>query len=137
MSTGNFSPTPEALSVTERTRQMLCEVEQLRRNRKAQDLQQQITRLEQQMEPYGAICLVGRPVTDRRLGSGVITAQEQNRITVEYSPGEQKRYVLSSRFRALPEFPESREVIAAFTEYEQLLQTRDRLQRELDRYTAE
>ena len=137
MSTGKLPPTPEPLTVTERTLQMLREVEQLRHDRKAEDLRRQLTQLEQQMEPYEAISLVGRPVTDKRLGAGVITAQERNCITVAYSPEEQKRYVLSSRFRALPDFPESREVIADFTKYEQLLSAHARLTRELETLESE
>lgn len=68
-----------------------------------------------------------------KYGIGVVASQTGNKITVHF-PTVEKAFVLDEKYSARPSFENDKEIVAAFTEYERLLDRMKQIsRRELDK----
>ena len=66
-----------------------------------------------------------------KYGTGVVTSQTDNKITVQF-PAAEKAFVLDEKYSARPSFENDKEIVAAFTEYGRLLDRMKQIKREMD-----
>ena len=93
-------------------------------------LEQELSELEQKIGDYDELSLTGVQVYFPKYGTGVVTGQKDNKITVQF-PGAEKTFVLDERYSARPSFENDKEIVAAFTEYGRMLEQINKIKREL------
>lgn len=94
-------------------------------------LEQELSDLEQKIGDYEELSLTGVQVEFPKYGTGVVTSQKGNKITVQFSDSE-KAFVLDERYTARPSFENDKEIVAVFTEYGRMLDRIRKIRRELD-----
>ena len=87
-----------------------------KRREKIQKLQSELEELERKAEACEEISLLNVEVTSAQYGKGIITAQDKNKITVQFG-SEEKKYILDEKYTARPAFENDAELIRTFTEY--------------------
>lgn len=118
-------------SIKEYTLEQLREKERLELEAKKNALLDEIRQLEDEIEKYEEIDLIGVQVTDKLTGAvGVIVSQETNSIEVEYEDTT-KAYIINKQFVSRPRFEDDEEIVEAFTEYAVINKRIDTLKREL------
>lgn len=93
-------------------------------------LEEEIRLLENQIDEYRAISLVGTQVYQKAYGTGVIIQQNINMIRVRFGELE-KQYIISKKFPMRPTFEDDAEIVEAMTEYEIKLKELDVLKKKL------
>lgn len=93
-------------------------------------LEEQIRMVENQIEDYRSISLVGTQVHMKALGTGIVVSQNINIIRVKFGDIE-KQYILSTKFPMRPTFEDDADIIAAMTDYDQKLKDLDSLKKKL------
>jgi len=96
------------------------------------DLEQELSDLEQKIGDYEELSLTGVQVEFPKYGTGVVTSQTGNKITVQF-PAVEKAFVLDEKYSARPSFENDKEIVAAFTEYGRLLDRMKQIKREMDK----
>ena len=96
------------------------------------DMEQELSELEQKIGDYEELSLTGVQVEFPKYGTGVVTSQTGNKITVQF-PAVEKAFVLDEKYSARPSFENDKEIVAAFTEYGRLLDRMKQIRRELDK----
>ena len=86
--------------------------------------------VENQIEDYRSISLVGTQVHMKALGTGIVVSQNINIIRVKFGDIE-KQYILSTKFPMRPTFEDDADIIAAMTDYDQKLKDLDSLKKKL------
>ena len=120
-------------SIKEYTLAQLREKERAELELKRNNLLNEIKQLELKIEPYKDISLIGVQVTDKMTGNlGTITAQEVNKVTVQYASGT-KTYFINKKFISRPRFEDDQEIVEAFTEYDEMKTMLDAKYRELSK----
>lgn len=93
-------------------------------------LEEEIRLLENQIDEYRAISLVGTQVYQKAYGTGVIIQQNINMIRVRFGELE-KLYIISKKFPMRPTFEDDAEIVEAMTEHEIKLKELDVLKKKL------
>ena len=93
-----------------------------------EEIDEQIRILENQIDVYRSISLVGTQVHMKGLGSGIVIQQDVNLIRVRFGNVE-KQYFISKKFPMRPTFEDDAEIVDAMTEYEAKLRELDVLKK--------
>ncbi len=93
-------------------------------------LEQEIEELERSCDGCEDISLIGVQVSSGQYGVGTVTAQDINRIKVQFADAE-KSFILDKKFLARPRFENDEEIVAAFTQYGAAQEKIKRLQKQL------
>ena len=94
-------------------------------------LEQEIAELERSYDGCEDISLLGVQVTAKAYGTGIVVAQEINKITVRFAEVE-KTFILDKKFSARPRFEDDEQIVEAFTVYGRAIERIRRIQKELD-----
>lgn len=92
------------------------------------EVDEQIRILENQLDVYRSISLVGTQVQMRLLGTGVVVEQDINRVRVRFGDVE-KQYFISKKYPMRPTFEDDAEIVEAMTEYEAKLKELEALKK--------
>ena len=92
------------------------------------EVDDQIRILENQIDIYRSISLVGTHVQMKGLGTGIVIQQNANLIRVRFGDIE-KQYFISRKFPMRPTFEDDAEIVDAMTEYEAKLRELDVLKK--------
>ena len=95
-------------------------------------LGEQIEALEDEIDQFSEISLVGVSVWQKAYGEGIITRQEMNKIWVDFS-GTERAFTIHRDYIARPTFEDDEEIVGMLTEYGDLTQKLADLRRQLDR----
>lgn len=114
------------------TLQQIRDNEQKERESAIAAIEDEIHSLEIQLEPYESISLVNVTVNQTTYGIGVITKQNKNMITVQFSQIE-KTFQIHKKFSMRPTFENDKEIVDAFTEYTEISEKIKQLQAQLKR----
>lgn len=117
--TAKNEPTPEQTAKVEAEREA-----------RLQDLEQELSELEQSISDYVDISLIGVQVTSGKYGTGVVVSQDINRVTVRF-PDIEKSFILDEKYAARPRFENDEEIVSAFTEYGRVQERIIAIQREI------
>lgn len=93
-------------------------------------LEQELSDLEQRIGDYEELSLTGVQVSFPKYGTGIVTGQTGNKITVQF-PNIVKTFVLDERYSARPHFENDEEIVAAFTEYGRIQDRINQIKKEL------
>lgn len=93
-------------------------------------LEEEIRVLENQIDEYRSISLVGTQVCQKAYGTGVVIQQNINMVRVRFGELE-KQYIISKKFPMRPTFEDDAEIVEAMTEYEIKLKELDVLKKKL------
>ncbi len=111
------------------------EQERLAKEARIKEIEDQLHELQSKAEQYVDISLINVEVFQSTYGKGIVIAQQQNKITVQFDSCE-KTFVINKKFLSRPKFENDTEIVEAFTEYaalcEQIEVLKKRLQRELE-----
>ena len=99
-------------------------------NRGIDLLEEQIRVLENQIDVYRSISLVGTQVHMKALGTGVVIQQNVNMIKVRFGDTE-KQFIISTKYPMRPTFEDDAEIVEAMTDYEVKLKELDALRKKL------
>lgn len=113
------------------TREQLAEKEAQRRQR-IQELETELSELEQQIGDFKDISLIGVEVRAVSGETGTVIAQEVNKVTVQFE-NQRKTYVLDQKYAARPRFENDEEIVSAFTEYGHTTERIEKIRKELQR----
>ena len=80
-------------------------------------LDEQIRVLENQLDAYRSISLVGTQVQMKNLGTGIVIEQNANVIRVRFGEVE-KQYFISKKYPMRPTFEDDEVIVEAMTDYE-------------------
>lgn len=92
------------------------------------EIDEQILVLENQIDVYRSISLVGTQVQMRTLGTGVVVEQDVNRVRVRFGETE-KQYFISKKYPMRPTFEDDAEIVEAMTKYEAKLKELETLKK--------
>lgn len=92
------------------------------------EIDAQIRLLENQIDEYRSISLVGTRVYMRALGDGIVIRQKENSICVRFGEIE-KQYIISKKYPMRPTFEDDEEIVEAMTQYKIKLEELDSLQK--------
>ena len=92
------------------------------------EIDEQIRILENEIDVYRSISLVGTQVHMKSLGVGIVVEQIVNRIRVRFGDVE-KQFFVSKKFPMRPTFEDDAEIVEAMTEYEAKLKELESLQK--------
>ena len=109
------------------------------RERKARERQEQIdaieaeiNKLECRAEVFKGISLINVQVHQSGLGNGIVVEQNVNKVKVRYNDCE-KTYFINRKYFNRPVFEDDKEIVDAFTEYDEIIDQiktlRDKLKR--------
>lgn len=104
--------------------------EEEERQTKIDLLEEQIRVLENQIDVYRSISLVGTQVHMKALGTGVVIQQNVNMIKVRFGDTE-KQFIISTKYPMRPTFEDDAEIVEAMTDYEVKLRELDALRKKL------
>ena len=114
------------------TMQQLREKEEAQRREMIQALEDQIRALDVQLSEYRSLSLLGVTVRQRQYGTGVVIAQKDENITVQF--GDKKvSYIISSQYPLRPRFEEDDTIVAAYTSLAELRKKQETLYKELEK----
>ena len=116
-------------SIKAYTTQQIKEKEQQERQEKIDELKQQIREIEIQLDQYQEISLIGVEVTQAKFGKGVVVDQDGSKIKVQFD-NNAVNYIINRKYPMRPRFEDDTDVVEAFTMYDELIQQRQRLERE-------
>lgn len=106
------------------------EKERLEREAQIAELKDELHTLEMQKEQYENISLLNVEVFQSAYGSGIVIAQQGNKITVKFETCE-KVFIINKKYPVRPKFENDTEIVEAFTEYDNLCQKIDAVKRKL------
>ena len=118
------SETIKAFKLEEAKRQ-----KELERQAKIDELEEQISQLQLQLEPYSDISLINVKVSSNEYGDGIIIDQKGSQIKVKFNECE-KSFVIDKKFLKRPTFEDEEDVVEAFTEYNRLIEEIKKLERQ-------
>ena len=95
-----------------------------------QDLEQELSELEQSISDYVDISLIGVQVTSGKYGIGTVVSQDINRVTVRFTDIE-KSFILDKKYTARPRFENDDEIVSTFTEYGRVQERIKAIQKEI------
>ena len=114
------------------TMQQLREKEEAQRRETIQALEDQIRTLDMQLSEYRSLSLLGVTVRQRQYGTGVVIAQKDENITVQF--GDKKvSYIINSQYPLRPRFEEDDVIVAAYTSLAELRKKQETLYKELEK----
>ena len=93
-------------------------------------LEAQIMQLENQIDIYRSISLVGTQVYHKSLGTGIVTQQNINMVRVRFAETE-KQFIISTKFPMRPTFEDDAEIVTAMTDYEAKMKELESLKKKL------
>lgn len=124
---------PKKESIKDFTIAKMREKEIAELEEKRVELVSSIELLESKADSFKEISLLGIQVTDKSTDTmGTIISQDVNRIKVKY-PTCEKSYFINKKFSARPYFEDDSEIVALFTEYDEIKEQIKRLKSELAR----
>ena len=100
------------------------------REARIQDLEQELSELEQSISDYVDISLIGVQVTSGKYGIGTVVSQDINRVTVRFTDIE-KSFILDKKYTARPRFENDDEIVSTFTEYGRVQERIKAIQKEI------
>ncbi len=106
--------------------------EEKERQAKIEALDEEIHALDAAMDEYREISLLGVEVTQPLYGVGRVIAQEGNRVEVQFKE-KVVPYKISGEYKARPIFEDDEMLVAAFTEYDRLIEKKKELIRKRKR----
>ncbi len=92
----------------------------------------EINELERRAEVFSGISLINVQVNQIGYGVGVIVEQNINQITVRYSDCE-KKYFINRKYINRPVFEDDKEIVDAFTEYDEIMEKIKKLRIQIER----
>lgn len=104
--------------------------EEAKRQAAIDAVEERIREVEEVLDVYRAISLVGVQVYQKKEGYGIVVRQNVNQIVVKFETGE-KTYIVSTKFPMRPTFEDDAEIVAAMTDYVEKLGELKRLQDQL------
>jgi len=107
---------PKKESIRDYTLQQLREAEEAKLQAQIDELETKIQDLEDQMDIYRSINLVGVKVFQKALGEGTVIMQDMNKIRVRFGC-EEKSFVIHKQYHLRPTFEDDTEIVEAMTEY--------------------
>ena len=111
------------------TAQQLMQKEAEERQKRIDELDNQIHTLDLAIEPYAEISLLGVKVHQAKYGDGTIIKQDINRVTVRFA-AQEVAYIIDKKYPMRPRFENDEEAVEAFTKYAELVVMRERLVKE-------
>ena len=112
------------------TAEQLRKAEAAERQAAIDAIEQQIIQLENQIDVYRSIFLVGTQVHHKSWGTGIVTQQNINMVRVRFGEIE-KQFIISTKFPMRPTFEDDAEIVAAMTDYEAKMKELDSLKKKL------
>lgn len=112
--------------------QQLKEREAEERQKRINEVENEIHKLDLMIEPFAEISLLGVKVHQGKYGDGVIVKQDVNRIVVRFE-GQEASYIIDKKYSMRPRFENDEETVVAFSKYAELVQQKERLVKELAR----
>lgn len=106
----------KAQSIRAHTQQQLRDREQAARHATLDKYLQQIDQIEQQIAPFASISLLHVQVHHKQLGEGVVIAQKENVIEVQFATLTRK-FSIHKDFPARPTFADDVQIVEIFTQY--------------------
>lgn len=122
----------KAQSIRAHTQQQLRDREQAARHATMDKYLQQIDQIEQQIAPFASISLLHVQVHHKQLGEGVVVAQTENVITVQFESITRK-FSIHKDFPARPTFADDAQIVEIFTQYIDGLREIKKLRNEMAR----
>jgi hypothetical protein len=102
---------------------------ELERQAKIAEIDEQISALQLQLEPYSSISLVNVKVVSDDYGEGAIIEQKGSQISVQFKDCT-KSFIIDKKYIKRPTFENNDEVVEAFTEYNRLVDEIQKLERQ-------
>ena len=118
------SETIKAFKLEEAKRQ-----KELERQKIIDELDEQISQLQLQLEPYSNISLLNVKVSSNAYGDGVIIDQKGSQISVQFDEFK-KSFVIDKKFVKSLTFEDEETIVEAFTEYNRLKEEIKKLERQ-------
>lgn len=101
-----------------------------KRQEEIEKIEQQILNLENQINEYRSISLIGTQVQYNKLGVGTVVQQDINKVRVRFEDVE-KQFIISKKYPMRPVFEDDAEIVAVMTDYEVKLKELEGLQKKL------
>lgn len=112
----------------------LREQEEAKRQKQIETIKNEIRELEMSIEPYKDISLLNVEVFHKVYGTGIITNQIVDRVTIQFGNTE-KSFCIHKKFAMRPTFENDKEVVEAFTVYADTTAKIENLKRQLKQIT--
>lgn len=129
---GNMEYAKKKDSIKAYTAQQLKEKEQLEHKKKIEEVESAIHQIDVGIDEYREISLLGVEVTQDKYGTGIVIEQENNKIKVQFENAV-STFIINKKYSQRPHFEDDEDIVEAFTQYDELLQKRQRLETELSR----
>ena len=100
------------------------------REARIQNLEQELSELEQSISDYVDISLIGVQVTSGKYGTGTVVSQDINRVTVRF-PDIERSFILDEKYAARPRFENDDEIVSVFTKYGRVQERIKSIQKEI------
>ena len=110
----------------------LREQEEAQRQIEIRALENQIQALEVRISEYRDLSLLGVEVTQMKYGKGVVIAQQDENITVQFE-NNRAGYIINKKYPMRPRFEDDEEIVNAYTEFAELKKQKESLEKELQR----
>ena len=110
----------------------LREQEEAQRQREIRALENQIQALEVRISEYRDLSLLGVEVIQMKYGKGVVIAQQDENITVQFE-NNRAGYIINKKYPMRPRFEDDEAIVNAYTEFAELKKQKESLEKELQR----
>ncbi len=94
---------------------------EMERQLKLTELDERISQLELQLEPYSSISLLNVKVSSDKYGDGIIIDQKGSSVTVLFEELK-KNFVIDKKYLKRPTFEDENDILEAFTEYNRIVE---------------
>lgn len=94
---------------------------EMERQLKLAELDERISQLELQLEPYSSISLLNVKVSSDKYGDGIIIDQKGSSVTVLFEELK-KDFVIDKKYLKRPIFEDENDILEAFTEYNRIVE---------------
>ena len=128
---------PKKLSIKAFTEAEARTKEALEKQEKINAIKDQISNLEKEANVFSEISLLNIQVYQKDYGTGIVIGQDVNRIKVKYANHEKDHYLNRKYFFGRPTFDNDKEIIDAFTKYDEIIEQLKRLNAQLNRLISE
>lgn len=119
-------------SIKAYTAQQLKEKELAERRQRIEELETAIHQVDVRLDTYRDFSLLGVEVTQPKYGTGVVVEQNGNKIRVQFE-NTASSFIINNKYLQRPCFEDDGNVVDAFTVYDDLLQEKQKLEKELEK----
>lgn len=116
-------------SIKAHSEKQLIEKQEAERQEKMDAIRESIREIELELAEYEEVSLLGVEVRQMKFGKGLVVAQSGSKVKVQF--GEKAvDYVINKKFPMRPRFENDEEIVQMFSEYDELVEKKRKLERE-------